>query len=130
MIKVSCAIIKNDEGKILVAQRSPAMRLPNKWEFPGGKLEPGETEEESLVREIKEELDIDIQIIRSLPTYNHFDLSAPSILFIPFECRHISGDIVLLEHAAYKWLSLDELSAIDWAEADIHILKDYLREAI
>jgi len=125
MIRVSCAIIKNDDGKVLVAQRSATMRLPNKWEFPGGKVEPRETAEESLIREIKEELGIKIGIVRALPPHIH-EYPESIIELIPFECIIISGDIILAEHACYKWLELDQLEELDWAEADVPILLYYI----
>lgn len=71
MINVSCAIIINDENKVFVAQRSSEMHPPLKWEFPGGKIEEDETAEESLIREIKEELGVDIEIIQSLVPNTH-----------------------------------------------------------
>ncbi len=125
MVNVSCAIIKNDRGEILVTQRSASMKLPLKWEFPGGKIEDGETAEECLVREIKEELGIKIIITNSLKAsiYHYKDFS---INLIPFVCQIKEGEIKLTEHASYLWLHRNELANLDWAEADIPVLKKYL----
>jgi 8-oxo-dGTP diphosphatase len=101
------------------------MSLPLKWEFPGGKIEPGETAEQCLVREIKEELDITVEIIRDLPANRH-TYAAVTIELIPFICRHTCGEITLKEHAQYQWLPADELLALDWADADVPIVKNYL----
>lgn len=101
------------------------MSLPLKWEFPGGKIEPGETAEACLIREIKEELHVDIEIVASLPTNTH-QYPNVAILLIPFVCRITTGEIILKEHLDFKWLSKDELLALDWAEADVAVVKYYL----
>lgn len=125
MINVSCAIIINDKNKVFVAQRSSAMHLPLKWEFPGGKVEEDETAEESLIREIKEELGIGIEIIRSLDPNTHA-YGDKVIHLIPFIAKIQQGSIHLKEHADYLWLNPNELLDLDWAEADIPIVKAFL----
>ena len=125
MIKVSCAIIVNVQKQVLVTQRSAHMPLPLKWEFPGGKIEADETAEACLIREIKEELNIDIQIIGSLPPNDH-QYPNKLIRLIPFICRQKDGELVLKEHADYKWLYAKDLLDLDWAEADVPIVKQYL----
>jgi len=127
MIDVSCAIIKNKEGRVLVTQRSAIMILPLKWEFPGGKVEVNETAEESLIREIREELNIEIKITQVLRPYIHAYPNL-TIRLMPFECMHQSGTIKLVEHANFLWLELAELESLDWAEADLPILFDYLKQ--
>lgn len=122
--RVTCAIIKNKE-KILVVQRSAKMNLPLKWEFPGGKIENGESEEECIVREIKEELNLEISVSKKLHS-SIFDYPNISIELIPFIAKQIGGVISLNEHADYKYLSKDELMNLDWAEADMPIVKEYL----
>jgi 8-oxo-dGTP diphosphatase len=125
VIKVTCALIINDQSRILAAQRSQTMSLPLKWEFPGGKIEPGETAEDCLIREIKEELNIEIQIIKVLPSNIH-TYPKITIELIPFICAHIGGEIILKEHAQYRWLHKNELLALDWADADVPIVQHYL----
>ncbi|MGY0040798.1 NUDIX domain-containing protein [Pedobacter sp. NJ-S-72] len=71
MIDVSCALIISHEGQILVAQRSLNMHLPLKWEFPGGKVEPGESAEDCLIREIREELAVEIKIVKKMTPSIH-----------------------------------------------------------
>ena len=127
MIKVSCAIIVNANGLVLVTQRSKKMPLPLKWEFPGGKIEENETAEECLIREIKEELNIEIEITGSLSPNDH-KYPDKLIRLIPFICQQTGGEIVLKEHADYKWLDVKDLLDLDWAEADIPIVKQYLNK--
>ena len=125
MIKVTCAIIVNADGLVFAAQRSATMSLPLKWEFPGGKIEPGETAEACLIREIKEELHVDVEIVASLPANTH-QYPNVTIQLIPFVCRIISGQILLKEHLDFRWLPKDELLALDWAEADVAVVKYYV----
>ena len=127
MIKVSCAIIVNANGLVLVTQRSKKMSLPLKWEFPGGKIEANETPEECLIREIKEELNIEIEITASLSP-NDYQYPDKLIRLIPFICRQKDGEVVLKEHADYKWLDAKDLLDLDWAEADVGVVKAYIHQ--
>ncbi len=123
-LDVTCAIIEK-EGRVLVVRRSKTMSLPLKWEFPGGKVNKGETEEESIIREIKEELELDIKISKKLNS-SIFDYPNMSIKLIPFIAEQVGGRLRLNEHAAFKYLVKDDLMSLDWAEADIPIVKEYL----
>lgn len=125
MIEVTCAIIEG-QNKVLVTQRSEKMALPLKWEFPGGKIEKGETAEACLTREILEELHINIKITKPLNTNTHQYSETKTIKLIPFICELIGGEIKLTEHANFLWLSKSELGTLDWAEADVPILNEYL----
>ncbi|ETZ21480.1 (deoxy)nucleoside triphosphate pyrophosphohydrolase [Pedobacter sp. V48] len=125
MINVTCAIIVDDTNSVLVTQRSASMKLPLKIEFPGGKIEEGETPSECLVREIKEELNLDIKILFEMPANIHHYVEF-SINLIPFVCKVIGGSIELREHASYQWLNSSELLDQDWAEADVPIVENYL----
>ena len=118
MIHVTCAIIENN-GKVLCAQRSEFMTLPLKWEFPGGKVENGESLEACLCREIREELGLEIVIIEKLPPGKHVYANDKPILLFPFRCRISGGDILLREHKQVKWLAPKKLKKLDWADADI-----------
>ncbi|MCX2453486.1 (deoxy)nucleoside triphosphate pyrophosphohydrolase [Pedobacter sp. PLR] len=125
MIEVCCAIIVNEAGRVLVTQRSATMSMPLKMEFPGGKIEPGESPEDCLIREIKEELDLTVEIISPGPA-SPYQYPEFSILLLPFLCRIVAGTILLKEHAAYAWMEPSDLLNCDWAEADIPIVHQYL----
>jgi 8-oxo-dGTP diphosphatase len=125
MIEVTCAIIEHN-NKVLVTQRSEKMALPLKWEFPGGKIEKDESAEACLIREILEELNINIKIKKQLNNNNNQYSETKIIKLIPFICELLSGDIKLTEHANFLWLSKNELVNLDWAEADVPILNEYL----
>lgn len=101
------------------------MKLPLKWEFPGGKIEFGETDEECILRETKEELDLEIDLVSRLSP-SKFQYPNLSIELIPFIAQFKSGDINLAEHKKHLWLKKEELINLDWAEADLPILKEYL----
>ncbi len=124
MIEVTCAIILKD-NRILATQRSESMPLPLKWEFPGGKTEKDESAESCLLREIKEELNIEVEIIEKLKAIEYsYDFTA--IRLIPFVVKYISGEIMLSEHKAFRWLKRDELRGLDWAEADVAVVEEFL----
>lgn len=126
MIRVTCAIIKKD-GLILACQRSAIMSMPLKWEFPGGKLEYDEDEIACIIREIKEELNIEINIIQKLESFTH-DYESFQVELIPFIAEIQAGEIVLKEHLQYKWMSKHELLNLDWAEADLPIVNEIMLE--
>ena len=125
MIDVSCALITGHNGKILAAQRSELMRLPLKWEFPGGKVEENETAEGCIIRELREELGVQVEILNSMVPAVHDD-GNQQIRLIPFVCVITSGEITLAEHESYVWLSPADLNDLDWAPADIPIVQQYL----
>ena len=123
---VSCAIIEKN-GFILAAQRSSSMSLPLKWEFPGGKVDEGETEIEALHREIMEELCVEIEIGERLePTLKDDPARNRIICLIPYVSELLTTPIVLTEHAQYKWVSIKNLHTLDWAEADLGVIETYL----
>ena len=123
-IDVTCAIIE-ENGQVLAAQRGPRMTMPFKWEFPGGKINPGESAENCIIREIKEELGIEIQIKALLPTSSHAypDLH---VRLHPFVCRVIQGRMKPAEHHAIQWTGHDQLLSLEWAEADVAVVQSYL----
>jgi 8-oxo-dGTP diphosphatase len=123
-LHVTCAIIERD-GLILAAQRSADMNMPLKWEFPGGKIDPGETPEACLIREILEEMGIRIRVGESLPSSTH-QYPALRVTLYPFICSIESGEIILHEHSAINWLPPSELHTLDWAEADLPVIAAYL----
>lgn len=119
---VVAAIIKY-EDRFLCMQRNSSKHayLSYKYEFPGGKVEPGESNEAALVREIKEELDLDISLEKQFLTVEHeypdFKLTMHSFL-----CNSATPEFILKEHAAFQWLNKTELKSLDWAAADIPIV--------
>lgn len=122
-IHVTCAIIERG-GLVLAAQRSASMSMPLKWEFPGGKINAGESLEQCLFRELVEELGISIKIGQPLlPTTHQYP--SFSITLYPFICSIESGTLTLHEHAAISWLPSGELHTLDWADADVPIVYAY-----
>ncbi len=125
-IPVVCALIERD-GRVLMAQRPAHKHLGGKWEFPGGKVEPGETHEAALHRELHEELGSAVEIVRALPPHTHH-YETISVRLIPFVARLASGspEPHTHEHAALAWVPADELLALDLPAADAPIIADYL----
>lgn len=121
IIPVTCAIIIHND-QILCTQRSEKMAHPGKWEFPGGKIEQNESPERCILREIKEELDIEIRILKAIPSVRHAYQESRIIELIPFICSYTSGAIKLREHQQYIWLPVERLVELDWAAADLPIV--------
>jgi 8-oxo-dGTP diphosphatase len=120
MIEVSCAIILKD-SKILAVQRGPESSHPWKWEFPGGKIHPEETAAQCIIREIEEELQLQIEVLEQLE-YVEFDYGNKQIRLIPFVCRITSGNLILTEHVAKYWFDFDQWQTIDWSGADYELI--------
>lgn len=116
-IHVVGAVIVED-GKILCAQRGATKTLAYKWEFPGGKIENGETPQAALKREIDEEMDCVIEIGEAIET-TVYEYDFGFVHLTTFYCHLISGKPTLTEHVAISWLSPHELMSLDWAPADI-----------
>jgi 8-oxo-dGTP diphosphatase len=122
-IHVTCAIIEKD-GKVLSTQRSETMSLPLKWEFPGGKIHDGERPEDCLKRELHEELALEVAVSRPLSPVTH-QYPTFQITLYPFVCKITSGKLKIHEHKAFTWLPPEKLHELDWAEADIPVIKQY-----
>ncbi len=123
IISVSCALILNGE-KVLAVKRSESMSLAGFWEFPGGKIEKGESSEECLKREIKEELALEVELVQPLTPVEYTYPAPMTIQLIPFLALIKSGEIRLAEHEEYRWLGQKELFEVNWAPADIPIVEE------
>lgn len=119
-IRVVAAVIKNGD-KIFATQRGYG-EFKDGWEFPGGKIEPGETPEEALVREIREELDTEIAVGEKIDRVE-YDYPAFHLSMDCFWAKVISGDLILREHEAAKWLTIDTLDSVNWLPADLELIK-------
>ena len=124
-VRVVAAVIRKDD-KIFATQRGYG-EFKDGWEFPGGKIEEGETPEQALAREIKEELDTEIQVGKLIDTieydYPKFHLSMDC-----FWCEIMQGGLELKEHEAARWLSKEELYSVDWLPADVGVIERIKKE--
>ncbi|HUS87160.1 MAG TPA: (deoxy)nucleoside triphosphate pyrophosphohydrolase [Bacteroidales bacterium] len=127
MINVTCALIRNDDDNILVVQRGEKTDHPFKWEFPGGKLKEGESEEDCIIREVGEELSLDIVICDRLQEVR-YDYGYKKVRLIPFICDTLIDLPLLSEHVDFRWVHPDELKKIDLSEADVPVAQNYLRK--
>jgi 8-oxo-dGTP diphosphatase len=118
-IEVVAGIIK-DGDKIFATQRGYG-EFKDGWEFPGGKMEPGETPQQALARELKEELAIDVNVGNFLCTVD-YDYPTFHLTMHCFYCSVIGGELTLLEHEAAKWLKTTELHSVNWLPADIEVV--------
>ncbi|WP_206922780.1 (deoxy)nucleoside triphosphate pyrophosphohydrolase [Alicyclobacillus suci] len=117
-VRVVAAIIINDKQEVLCALRSQAMSLPGLWEFPGGKIEPEETPQAALVREIAEELGCNIEVANLVAEVTH---QYPNIIvnLSTYHARIVRGKPIAKEHEKLVWMPLNELKSLAWAPADI-----------
>jgi len=119
-IEVVAGIIK-DGDKIFATQRGYG-DFKDGWEFPGGKMEPGETPEQAIARELKEELAVDVNVGEFLCTVD-YDYPTFHLTMHCFYCSVIGGELTLLEHEAAKWLKTTELHSVNWLPADVEVVK-------
>lgn len=124
-VRVVAAVIRKDD-KIFATQRGYG-EFKDGWEFPGGKIEDGESPEQALVREIKEELDTDINVGELIDTiefdYPNFHLSMDC-----FWCEIVQGGLELREHEAAKWLTKENLYSVEWLPADVGVIENIKRK--
>ena len=132
-VEVVAAIIKDDktagEKPVILATQRGYGDLAGGWEFPGGKVEPGESAEQAIVREIHEELDAHIEVDRFLVTVE-YDYPTFHLVMHCFICHLAKGGLVLREHRAAKWLTEDELDSVDWLPADILVVNAIRHENV
>ena len=123
-IRTVAGVIKNEKGEILCTLRDQGKYdyVSFKWEFPGGKIEEGETNEQTLVRELHEELDIDVKIKRFIYQVEH-DYPDFHLSMAVFDCELVSKQIKMNVHKGIKWLKPENLMELDWAAADLPVAK-------
>lgn len=125
MTVVVAAAIERD-GCYLAARRTRPVEVAGRWEFPGGKVEPGETEEQALIREIREELGVDIEVVRRIP--GEWPLHSDLVLHL-YAATLITGEPAPLEqHDEIRWVTPSEFDGIDWLPSDVDAVRS-LREA-
>lgn len=125
MIEVVAGLIEDDRGRLLACRRPDNKHLAGKWEFPGGKLEPGESPADALVRELREELGITVEPGAPLTAVVH-DYGRGPIRLIPILCTITEGVAHPHEHDEIRWCSAGELAGLDLAEADLPILAEWV----
>lgn len=127
LIKVVGAIIENENNEVLCALRSTKMSLPNLWEFPGGKIEKGESLADAIIREIKEELCCTVSFIdvfnENTHEYNNFIVNLTTA-----RCKLVEGQPTANEHDKLIWLSKENLTSLNWAPADIPAVEQLFKE--
>lgn len=127
-IEVVCLVLQDGAGKVLTTQRPADKRLALLWEFPGGKVENGESPEQALRREIQEELGIELGELEGLSAVDHH-YEFGSIRLLPFSSRCLARPVLKLsEHEDARWINLDEWNVLDWAPADVPVIENLLHE--
>ncbi|HGW6205315.1 TPA: (deoxy)nucleoside triphosphate pyrophosphohydrolase [Enterococcus faecalis] len=128
-IRVVGAIIV-ENGKVLCCQRGPERALANLWEFPGGKIENGETEVQALERELQEELKIEVTIVKEEYAFCRYEYDFGFVNLTTFICYLESGEPQLTEHLQIKWLTPNELNQLEWAPADIPTVEELVEKGV
>lgn len=118
---VGAAVLR--DGRVLASRRTEPPRLAGLWEFPGGKVEPGESDAQALVRELREELAVEVEVGPRLGADLPIGTSAVLRVYL---CRLVRGEPVLVDHDAHRWLAADELLEVDWIPVDLPLV-DQLR---
>lgn len=126
MIRVVAAIIRNNQNEIFIAQRNQNKSQGGLWEFPGGKIEPNETEKQAIIREIKEELDMDIIVIDKY-TEIIYEYPNKTINLIALNCQMKNNHYTLLEHQDCAWTIQSNLNNYDFAPADKIIVSKLIK---
>jgi len=124
MTTVVAAVIERD-GRVLIGQRKPGDRHPLKWEFPGGKVEPGETPEQATIRELEEELAIRARVQAEIRRYEYQYPGRSPILLIFYRVLEFSGELQNLEYEQIRWEVPQHLGAYDFLEGDADFIRDY-----
>jgi 8-oxo-dGTP diphosphatase len=127
---VGAALLRDDPPRVLASRRTEPPRLAGQWEFPGGKVEPGETDEQALVRELQEELGIEAVVGARLG--GDLLIGETAVLRV-YVCRTVSavatGELTLVDHDEHRWLTAEELDDVPWIEVDLPLI-DELRQLL
>jgi 8-oxo-dGTP diphosphatase len=123
MVTVAAAIIEKDK-RVFAARKKPGKPLAGLWELPGGKLEPGETAEECLARELAEEFGIVVRV-GDYFAESRFDYGDKKVKLVAYLVKHLQGEFVPEDHDQMVWLPAEELHSLDWAPADIPLIHAY-----
>lgn len=118
-----------DQQMVLCARRGEQMALPGMWEFPGGKLEPGESDAQALVREINEELECEVEIGGRITSTRH-EYDFGFVTLTTYFAKIVSGTPITTEHAELRWVPAAELNILDWAPADIPAVELIMNEPV
>jgi 8-oxo-dGTP diphosphatase len=121
VIRVVCAAL-TDRGRVFAARRAPGRALAGAWEFPGGKVEPGESDQEALARELREELGLEVAVGPCLGASHHQLPSGAPLVLVCYACEAPNAAPTLVDHDAAVWLAPDALPGLPWAEADRPLL--------
>lgn len=120
-VVVAAAVIERD-GRILLTRRLPTGHLPGMWEFPGGKLEPGEAPTDTVIRECREECGLDVEPVEILEVTHHV-YPEKEVLLLFYACRWVRGEVQHIEVADHAWCRVDELGRYDLPPADVPVLE-------
>ncbi len=118
MIDVVAAILENQKGQVLIAKRKKGKKLGGYWEFPGGKIEKGESPEKSLIRELKEEMNLEIEVGNFVGENIHY-YDEVAIRLLAYKGKITGGDIKLVDHEECAWVDLQDLREVELAPADV-----------
>ena len=123
MMDVVCGVIENSDGQFLACLRPAGKHLGGLWEFPGGKVDPGESPQSALARELLEELAVVVEVGLPLGPVI-WNYGERTIRLLPFRCRITGGDLQAIEHEQLFWCSPENFNDLVWADADIPILRE------
>lgn len=123
MIEVAMAVILNEHREVLIARRPFGKSYGGLWEFPGGKVEKGESPSEAVVRELEEELGIQIKVATWMTTFEHQTDRAEVLRFHPMICEWVAGELLAIEHEATAWVGISSLRHYDFAKPDYPVIE-------
>ncbi len=126
---VVCGVIQNSNLEFLACLRPDGKHLAGRWEFPGGKVEPDESPEAALIRELEEELGVIVEVGMPLRPVNWI-YAERAIRLLPFYCKILTGEPQALEHERLLWCAAENFDSLSWADADLPVLSEILSERL